>query len=356
MLVESPTRSRLAQAPPTARERWSALVETDASALVSQAPEWLDVLCRSGFEDATRAYETATGAQMLLPLARRVGSFPRRLAPLASMPAAWGMGGLLTEEPPSVADVAHVVEDLRSLPALQVLVRPNPIHAQLWDRASRGSGVKVIPRRAHVLDLAGGASVVWSERFSGSARRAVRKAEAANLEIRSGSDHELLVDFRRLFELSVERWAVAQGEPVALARVRAYRRDPPAKFLHLARALPEGVRVLVAYDADVPIAGLIVLLGANASYTRGAMDKSRAGSLRANELLQWRAIKEACAAGCRHYHFGETANSASLARFKEKFGAVALPYAEYRFERLPITRASNLVRSSVKRAIGFHDA
>jgi lipid II:glycine glycyltransferase (peptidoglycan interpeptide bridge formation enzyme) len=143
---------------------------------------------------------------------------------------------------------------------------------------------------------------------------------------------------------------------VALAKLRAYRRDPPAKFLHLAEALPTSLRVWIAYHAGVPVAGLIVLLGKNASYTRGAMDKERAGSLRANELLHWSAIREACDMGCRHYHLGETGGSAPLAQFKEKLGAEPVSYAELHFERLPIVRSHSAAKSLVKHAVGFRDA
>ena len=347
---------RRASAAPAAREAWSELADADPFGLVSQTPEWVDVLCRSGHEDASRLYRTADGRRMVLPLVRRRVSLPRSLAPLASLPAAWGMGGLLAESAPTSDDVALVVEDLGRLPAIQVTVRPNPVHASQWAQATRGTRAIAVPRRAHVLDLAGGPEVIWDTRFTSSARRAVRRATSAGVEVRCGSAPELLSDFRRLFDLSICRWAEAQNEPVALAKLRAYRRDPPAKFLHVAEALPHRLRLWIAYHDDAPVAGLIVLLGANASYTRGAMDKAKAGSLRANELLHWSAIQEACGAGCRHYHLGETGESTALARFKEKLGAEPVRYAEYRFERLPIMRSQSLARTVVKQAIGFRDA
>jgi hypothetical protein len=352
MLVDRAAAGAVESAP---RDAWHALVDADPHGLVSQTPEWIEVLCRSGCEDASRLYWTSDGRPMLLPLVRRRSHLPRALGPLASLPASWGMGGLLAASPPTVEDVARVVDDLRRLPAVQVTVRPNPLQAAQWALATRGTPAIAVPRRAHVLDLAGGPGIVWQTRFASSARRAVRKAEQHGVVVRSGG-LELLSDFRTLFELSVRRWAESQHEPVALARLRANRRDPPAKFLHLAEALPRRLRVWIAYHGGAPVAGLIVLLGANASYTRGAMDKERAGTLRANELLHWSAIQEACAAGCRHYHLGETGDSAALARFKEKLGAEPVSYAEYHLERLPITRSQAVARTVVKQAVGFRDA
>ncbi len=358
MLADPPTHTQqgpVALAPASARNQWTDLVDADPTGLVSQSPEWLDALSRMGYEDASRTFRAASGARMILPLARRRRSMPRALAPLASMPPAWGMGGLLAEETPGIQDVARVVDELCALPSMQITVRPNPVHAKLWAEACRRPRITAIGRRAHVLDLAGGSEFVWNEVFAPGARRAVRKAERAGLEVRAGSGPDLLSDFQGLFDLSVRRWAAAQREPVSLARMRAFRRDPPAKFLHVADALPRGLRIWIAYHEDTPVAGLIVLLGRNASYTRGAMDVDRAGSLRANELLHWSAIREACAAGCNHYHLGETGCSSSLARFKEKFGALPVSYAEYRIERLPLTRAAGPVKATVKRAIGFRD-
>ncbi len=353
-VVDHPTRTAAAGAP-VPRRTWRELVAHDADGLVSQTPEWLDAMARSGYEDASRMYETLDGGRAVLPLARRCGSVPRWAAPLASMPAAWGMGGVLADGPVGVRDLARIVDDLGRLSAVQISVRPNPLHAQLWAEATRGAAIAV-PRRAHVLDLAGGPDVVWDRRFASAARRAVRKALAAGVEVRCGGGPELLCDFRRLWELSIVRWAAVQHEPLAVARLRAHRRDPPAKFMHVAAVLPGALRVRVAYRDGAPLAGIIVLLGANASYTRGAMDKSLAARLGANEFLHWSAIQEACAAGCRHYHLGETGSSASLARFKEKLGARPVAYAEYRFERLPITRSDHAARALLKRAVGFRDA
>ena len=339
---------------PAPRDVWHELAAADPSGLVSQTPEWIDVLCRSGYEDASRLYRTADGRRLLLPLVRRRGGVPRPFAPLASVPASWGMGGLLADATPTAADVALVVADLRRLPAVQVTVRPNPLHAAQWAQATRGTSAIALPRRAHVLDLDGGPDAVW-KRFRTSARSGVRKAQALGVEVRCGG-LELLSDFRFLFELSVRRWAEMQHEPVALAKLRAFRRDPPAKFLHVAEAMPHRLRVWVAYHDEEPVAGLIVLVGANASYTRGAMDKERAGSLHANELLQWSAIQDACAAGCRSYHMGESGTSAALGAFKEKFGAKPVNYAELHLERLPIVRSQSAARSVVKHAVGFRDA
>jgi hypothetical protein len=52
---------------------------------------------------------------------------------------------------------------------------------------------------------------------------------------------------------------------------------------------------------------------------------------------------------------GDSGWSPSLSHYKEQFGARPYRYAEYRLERLPISRAERAVKSVVKRAIRFRD-
>ena len=111
----------------------------------------------------------------------------------------------------------------------------------------------------------------------------------------------------------------------------------------------------LAWEDGTPIAGSIVLLGNTAHGTRGAIDRERAGPTRASFLLEWLAIEEAVARGCRSYHLGETGTASSLATFKEGFGGRSVPYADFGIERLPVSRADRALRTGVKRVIGFRD-
>ena len=338
---------------PVARERWHAVHASDPMALIPQTPAWIDCLTAAGYEDATRMYESESGWRGVLPMVRRSVPLPRRLAPQLSMPTGWGMGGLVCDAPPSRADLEAVVADLRSLDAVSTRIRPNPLHADAWATVC-GRRVTQIPRLAHVTDLEGGAAGVW-QRMGKKARQAVRRGERAGLEIECDTTGRLVPVFYELLMLSVERWAAHQNEPLALARARARRRDPLEKFHRLARAMGETMRIWVAWKDGEPAAAMIVLVGANATDTRGAMNKELAAPANANDILQWRAIEEACAAGARHYHLGESGASRSLAHFKEKFAARPVPYTEYLFERVPLSRADAAARGAVKRMLRFRD-
>jgi len=339
---------------PAPREVWQELLRADPNALVFQTPAWLDCICAmGGYADASRLYQLPCGRQLLLPMVRH-SRLPKPLATQGSFPPAWGTGGLIAAETVQTEDVAAVFADLAALPVLSTSIRPNPLAAATW-AAVRPREVVAVPRLAHVLDLEGGFNQVWSKRFTGAVRRNVRKAEQAGLDVECDTSGRLVPVFYDLFRRSIDRWAYQQHEPLALARWRGRQRDPLRKFHLMAQALGDACRIWVAWSGKQPAAAILVLLGANASYTRGAMNKELAGPTRANDLLHRLAIEDACRAGCHYYHMGESGSSTSLARFKSGFGAQPYEYAEYRIERLPITSADYQLRRFVKRLIGFKD-
>ncbi len=339
---------------PAPRDEWLSLIQASPDALLTQTPAWLDCLCSvGGYEDGSRLYESSDGRKFVLPLARG-RRLPSRLATLASLPASWGMGGIVAAGGIRSDDVAAVFADLRARPALRTSIRPNPLCASTWAEARPSEAVGV-PRRGHVLDLSGGFSQVWSRRFTGTARTGIRKAERLGVVVERDTSGKLVPVFYDLFQRSLDRWAVRQHEPQWLAHWRGRRRDPIRKFGAIAQKLGNGCRLWVAWVDGRPAAAILILQGPNAHYTRGAMDQELAGPARANDLLHRMAIEEACQEGCRYYHMGESGSSESLARFKERFGAQAVDYSEYYLERFPIRDTSVQLRRLVKRTIGFRD-
>lgn len=340
---------------PAPRDVWRRLLARDTHALVDQTPDWLDCVCAAAsHSDASRLYELPGSKQLLLPLVRRIHR-PRALTMQASFPLGWGMGGLLTTGQLATEDVAAVWSDLAGLGVLGTSIRPNPLLADAWAGA-KPSNVLTIGRLAHVLDLEGGFDRIWTKSFNCHARNAVRRAEHSGLSVECDTSGRLVPVFYDLLRRSVERWAGQQHEPLALARWRFQRRDPSRKFEEIAKRLGDTCRIWVASRAGQPVATLLVLQGKNAHASRSAMDRQLVGPTNANSLLLRLAIEDACRAGCRYFHLGESGASASLARFKSSFGARPYPYAEYRLERFPVSSVDAQVRGLVKRAIRFKDA
>ncbi len=338
---------------PVPRDIWEGLYRSDPEAIPDQSPAWLDCACATGgYEDASRYYELSNGHKFVIPIVRR-----RKLGitiTAGSMPHGWGMGGLIGNAPPTPEELHEILADLSRLPFLSLDIRPNPRFGSLWKDAIP-SNVLRIPRLAHIVNLEGGYDEVCGKRFNSKVRTAVRKARKSGVEVECDTTGSLVPVFYDLWQRSLERWAQQQHEPLWLAKIRGQHRDPISKFQHMAEHLGEACQIWVARLDGQPIAAIIVVQGTNAHCTRGAMDKDLASPVRANDLLHKLAIEDACCAGCRFYHMGESGSSVALAQFKESFGAEAYPYEEYYLEKFPITRTDRLLRSAVKKAIGFQD-
>lgn len=337
---------------PAPRATWDEALRSDPAALETQSPGWTDAMCAAmGFTDASRAYEMADGRRLVLPLLRR------SVGPVAvsegSNPLHCGVGGLLAPDGPRPDEVAAVLADLDRRPVPVRTFWPQPAHAQRWADVARGRAV-VVNRRAHHLDLAPGWDALWAKGFTAQRRRGVRTAERRGVKVETGLAGDLLPEFYGLLELATARWARMQHEPRWLTMARLRGRDPLKKFQAAARSLGERFRVSIAAVDGRPIAGLVVLQGGNAYYFRGAMDETQRDH-RPNDLLHSRAIEDACRAGCGGYYMGDSGWSPSAAAFKERFGARPVHYREFRFERLPLSRAEAGIKTAVKKAIRFRD-
>ena len=330
-------------------------MEADPEAMPYQSPAWTDSICAGGrYKDVSRFYDFGDGRHYVMPLVAPLG-LPSIISAASSLPPAWGIGGLIGSAPPTIDELGAIFADLRSLSYVRISIRPNPRDAELW-AAARPANVLAIPRLAHVLDLHGGFDHVWNTCFSGKTRTVARKAEKLGIVVESDTTGRLLPIFYELLQRSFDRWGDKQHEPHFLARLRGGMRDPIEKFQAIVDGLGEDCRIWVAWVDGHPAAAIFVLQQRNVNDSRGAMDRALVGSTGANILLKKLAIEHAANAGCRYYHMGESGNSASLALFKGRFGAVPYAYSQYVLEKLPITRLDAMLRTGVKRVIGFKDS
>jgi Acetyltransferase (GNAT) domain len=336
-------------ASPAPREVWDRVIASDPHALPSQTPQWLAAICSvTGMEDASRLYETADGRLLVLPLLRR-GVLGVPLVE-ASLPYGWGPGGIVAEGGLLAEDVQTVFADLAGRRVPRVTVRPGPLVATTWEKATPPAVRR--PLMAQTLDLRAGFADVWRACFKSDTRTRVRRAERSGVVVQCDDTGRLVPVFQELYRTSVARWARRDGQPLLLARWRAARQEPDSKLRTVSAAMGTSCRVYAASVGGRPAAAIVVLFGpTSAVYWRGAMDKEVAGKSYANYLLHCTAIKDACAAGCSAYHMGDSAPGSDLARFKSRFGAEEFSYASYRVERLPVTPVTDAARGALVRTL-----
>ena len=129
-------------------------------------------------------------------------------------------------------------------------LRPDPPAGPALGGGGRTTSVTLtIPRRAHVIDLTGGADAAWPSCPSRPAA-APGWPRRAGVRVEIDRTGALLEDYYRLYLLSVDRWAERQHEPRALARFRARRRDPLTKLQAMSEHLGKAFVVTLAYVDD----------------------------------------------------------------------------------------------------------
>lgn len=339
---------------PAPRDTWQRWVDQNDRALITQTPDWLDCICATdSYDDASRFYAFGDSGGIVVPLARRRG-WPARLIAQDAWPSEWGIGAPVTAQAPDPRHVRAVFEDLARLPSNRVSVRFGPNVDPVW-LSCVPSAFTTVPHTTYVLDLDGGFGDVWGH-FKSSVRTAVRKGEKAGVEVEVDRTGRLVPEFYALYQHSIARWAQQANEPLALARWRRSRIDPLRKFETVAETLAESCAVWMASYRGERVAAMVVLRhGPHAKYWRAGMVKELANPVRATTLLHKLAIEDACASGCRFYHFGDSAPDSSVSVFKERLGAHGYPSFGCRREVLPLTAGDQLLRGAVKRLIGFKD-
>jgi CelD/BcsL family acetyltransferase involved in cellulose biosynthesis len=338
-----------------ARPAWEDLVAHDGSVALSKTPEWTDCICSSSrFSDATLLFRGEDGRQLILPRLRKTGT-PSFLGLFESPPQGWGLGadasGLLSEGgPASPRQTRALIQEIRRHPGLRTRIMVGGDDASIWASVA-SSTMHSTALTAQVLDLRGGFSTVWSERFTSKVRSNARKAERRGVVVESDNTGRLVPVFDMLYRSSVDRWAQERGHPLSLMRWRAQRREPQSKFATVAQRMGESCTVWIAWRGGEPLAGIFVLTrGPRATYWRGAMNKERARGTGANELLHRYAIEAACADERQSYDFG-LYQTEELKRFKSTFGAREVPVHTYYFERLPTAAAEEKCYNAAKQAV-----
>jgi hypothetical protein len=193
----------------------------------------------------------------------------------------------------------------------------------------------------HALDLRSGSRKIF-ENFTGSVRRAIRKAERSSLVVEISRERSAMHDFYQLHGQTRRRHGL-----------------PPQPFSFFQRIQDEvlnaGLGVVVTAKGSAgAVAGAVFLrYGAKAVYKYGASDAASLES-RANNLVMWQGIQYLASNGCETLHFGRTSpQNDGLRRFKLGWGAVEQTIPYFKFDAS--ARASES-ECECDKAVGLHNA
>lgn len=317
---------RVVETNPQSDSRWESFVAQHPNGSIYHHPVWLEILEREyGQKGLYLMCEDALGNVLaLLPMLRTRGlpfSFGgpltgRRLSSLPRTPMA---GPLSIDSTASAALLLNAIEQVSADSDLLLQIK-----AQGSDLDGMVPEIACVPwRLSYLLPLpANGSFRVNNSHSRASIKWAINKAKRMGVTVRPAEQEDDLKAWYRIYLETMRHNAVLP---------RPYR-----FFVALWELLrPRGMmQLLVAEHQSAGrqrmIAGsLFLTFGQTVSY---AFNGSRLKdlSLRPNDVIQWQAINEACAAGYRFFDFGEVPDGNSdLAKFKSKWGSE--PVRLYRY-------------------------
>lgn len=299
--------------------RWEDFLASHPNALFYHHPVWLQALeAEYGQPCIGLACENAAGAILgVLPLSYTRG-LPFRLGEhetgrrLSSLPRTPIAGPVATSGEVAAALIQEALRRASSRPGVQFELKAPPAPTPqtpegLFPKAWRLTYVVGLPDRPEKLrfgDSRNHSRIKW----------AVNKANRMGLRIRNAESES---DLRAWYQLYLEtmRDNAAPSRPYRLFQALwALARPRNLMWLLLAEQHEGGTRRLVA-------GSMFLLFNQTVFYAFNGVNR-HALPLRANDLLQWHAMHEACGGGFRWYDLGEVSRDhPQLADFKSKWGA-----------------------------------
>jgi hypothetical protein len=327
-------------ASPAPRDIWRGVLRDDPGATAHQTPEYLDaVVAGTGGVDVSRFYQLRDGRQLLLPLVRRPSRLGLHLD--ASYPDGYGPGGLLATGGLLAEDVRLVVKDLRG-ESLSVRIGGAHHTREQWS-AGLLPGVSEERHPVGVIDLAprqdGDLETFRTSHLDGETRQQLRRAARLGIEVEKDTTGRLVPVFYDIFRAWLEREIPRSGLPPRVARRRALRAEPYAKFAAVAAGTQDACRIFVAWYRGRPIAASILLVhGHHASCWRSYSIPELAAPVFADLATQVSGIEDAIRSGCRTIDLVRSGGIEDRQHTKNSLGASAGSVVDLRIEPAGLAR------------------
>ncbi len=192
--------------------------------------------------------------------------------------------------------------------------------------------------RNHVLELSGTLEKIMYKFHKNCIQRNIKKALKSDIAVVEGKDERDVKIFYHLY--------------VMTRRNHGLPPQPYKFFLNIWRflKLKEMIRILIAYNKNIPVAGVMIVHFKDTGYFLYGGCNSKYLEYKPNHLLLWKAIEICYKEGQKYFDFGRTSiKNQGLMDFKRRWGTV-----EY---KLPYYYYSNSIRNEllVNRGVGSHN-
>jgi len=309
---DSASALRIIEIDSRADPRWEALVSSLPNGQIYHHPAWLQVLEEAfGYKPVNLGCEDDNGQlRGILPLFYMRGLFTgRRFSSLPRTPVA---GPLAYDDQATAVLVGAAVERVRQERGaqLQLKVSSNALDGLVEGVVGapwRESYTLELPERPELLRIG-------NSRNHARIKWAVNKATKLGVEVHQA---ETEYELRAWYELYLDtmRWLAVPPRPYHFFEI-AWKILQPRGLMRLLLA-----KHYEAGQSKVLAGSLFLMFGKTVFYAfTGWLRENQ--QLRANDVIQWQAIQDACAGGFRYYDLGEvTKENQGLAEFKSKWNA-----------------------------------
>ena len=218
--------------------------------------------------------------------------------------------------------------------ARYIELRPRSWDLQQWDDASCfGSSMSFAH---HKLDLRPTLAAIWEGLHKNCIQRKIRRAEREKLRCKIGRDDSTIREFYHLL--------------VATRRRHGVPPQPIQWFRNLATCFGDALQILLAFQEDRPIAGILALTNRRCVTYKYSCSNDAFRSLGGGPCLLWTLIQNAKARGMEELDLGRS-DASGLVAYKDRWGAERTELTYWRYPAPPANRSGERGISIVSQAV-----
>jgi len=315
---------------PTTDERWEDFLQNHPQASIFHTRGWLEALRRTYGYTPVAFTTSPPGCPLTngLPFCKISGWLGRRR--LVALPFSDHCAPLVESQEQLTYLLGYLRAKLAGERWSYVQIRAN--EAGVADPSGCDTRDTLV---LHELDLRPTLDNIFRSFHPSCVQRKIKRAEREKLEYKEGQSEALLTAFYRLLQVTRRRHGVPP--------------QPFEWFQNLTACLGDAVKVRVAYNCGLPIAGVVTLRYKQTMMYKYGSSAPESTALGGMQFLLWSAIQEAKKDNIPVFDMGRTdVENQGLVLFKDRWGATR---TNLRYFQYPAQRVNNKLEALQLRVI-----